>query len=349
MFDQYEHEDGYFVYRSDHAIRTGSHYYDLPDALIRDLCDQTAQRSEIDLVYIEKDFHVSEMIRNSIYRSSRCPDTQTVIAGSACLSKTGLVQRHFESVDCAVLTADETFYVSEEHDSLIEEIVESTCERSDIEVFIESYWGSKLACAILEYQYLYPEQASVHEDKDLGRVKAKWEIKHHPPEQTETVSLCSYIGETAAINQPELLEEYPVLRPFDVLVSSPLFVLIEKLGALNWRSEVREVYGLRRRARDMLDVAVLLSDENVRATVNSETVNALHSDIMSNLSSDRQRERYGRPEGGFGCSPAFEPGKRGYEILEEAYPSLRSLVYNQEHWLEFGEALAVIRDSKDIL
>ena len=329
--------------------------YGLPEPVIRKLCDETSQVINLEPIYIEKDIHVTEALRHATHQSQLFPNTRSIFKGGTALAKAGLVHRFSEDVDVNIAPLGGHPASDEERVELCTEIVRNLTRNTPLSVEEEKYKFNRFARAMLKYDSLYLEEhikehSGNEEDiEGIETVQVDWLVRYHAKNYIETRSVSSYIGETASQTHPELLEQYPVLQSFQVHTSAPLITIVDKLDAIHWRGESGEMYGLRNRARDFLDIAVLLSNPDVRATVNAEIIDALHAEIVATMPSNWHRPRCERPEAGFAASPAFQPGHRACEIVRQAYPRLERITYHADSWLEFDEALAVIRDSQDIL
>ncbi len=135
------------------------------------------------------------------------------------------------------------------------------------------------------------------------------------------------MAEAAIPIDPEAATRYVDLTSFEVTVLAPERTLAEKLAFLHHRATTNELNALASGARHLYDVAMLLSNPDVRnALQNPEVIRELMIDIDAR--SDTAGWPYTpRPESGFASSPAFTGQPDITEALKSGYARLDDLVW----------------------
>ncbi len=297
---------------------------------------------------MDKDIHVTETIRHAIHQSQRYPAAATVFKGGTALAKCGLVNRFSEDVDVSIVPPRGRIFGDARRRNTRREVVKHLLDHTSLTLDHHRASGTYTVVR-LTYEPLFLQSDAKAQIANIGEVKVEYIVRDHAPGYHPLRTISSYIGETAAQTNPSLLEEYPALRPFQVLTAAPILSIVDKLDAMHWRSEYEDLKGIQRRPRDVYDLAALLSNDQVRATVNSDAVAALHADLTATLPSGLLQRKCARPTDGFGTSKAFQPGHPACEALRKVYDNVRPTVYNEDTWIEFDDALNIIKQHSDLL
>ncbi len=322
--------------------------YSLPRSLLDNLINLSARELGIPEYYVEKDIHVTETIRHAVYQSKLEAGGLTVFQGGTSLAKAGLLRRFSEDIDVILVPPDNQTFGRNRKRRMRKEVTDHLQTNTDLKVN-EYRPGRAYTSVTLEYESVYTSDRYAIGEAAIGEVKVEYTFREQLPGYQQYQRITSCIGDVAAETYPELLNEYPVLRPFSVLMGAPIIVIVDKLDAMHWRSEAEDIEGIQRRPRDVYDLAMLLSNPKVRSTINSEEVAAIHSTVASGLSSVTQQRKRARPAGGFARSRAFQAGHPACEALRAAYPKVRQFVYSNNDWIDFDEALDIIKGNADIL
>jgi hypothetical protein len=109
---------------------------------------------------------------------------------------------------------------------------------------------------------------------------------------------------------------------------------------------VGDVETLRRGARHLYDVALVLRSERVRDALADGQMASLMVDV------DARSEAAGwpyttRPEAGFAASPAFAPTSAVHDAFEAGFADLRELVWGELP--TFTDAIEEVRANTDLL
>ena len=210
-------------------------------------------------------------------------------------------------------------------------------------------YGSNFASTTITYPPLADNSMNVAGGPTFGDVVVEMNIRAQPANTNSIATVTSLVGEAAAMIDTALLDEYPLLQPFEVLTADPVIAVVDKLDALHWRSlsDTPETVGMR--ARDIYDLACLLRDESVQAALSSDRVAEIHEIVVASLPAGLANRTSSRPADGFAVSPAFQRGHPAYEALKANYPKLRQYVYTDDDWVTFDDAVAVIRNSADLI
>lgn len=164
-----------------------------------------------------------------------------------------------------------------------------------------------------------------------------------PNEQLPVRSLMAGVAEKV---DQALAREFADLSPFDTTVLAPERTLAEKLAFLHHRSSINDADSLRRGARHLYDVALLLRSDRVKDALRRGEIVDLMIDIDAR--SDAAKWSYTpRPEGGFAASPAFGSDPVMTDALRGGYDTLTSLVWGTLP--TFDEAIDVVRSSRVLI
>ena len=318
------------------------------DAILDALADKFDLPQGIEQT-VHKDLYVTEAIRHAVVPSVACPEALVIFKGGTSLAKAyPILHRFSEDVDVNIVPPpDQRFGDSRRKNARRE--LHARLETGIPLPMDHERRGTNFATTTIHYP-----SKSTGPDAGLGgpvfgEVLVEMNIRGQPPGTWSNQAVASLAGEAAAGLDPALLEEHPLLQPFEVLTADPLIAVVDKLDALHWRSSSDDPGQVSERARDIYDLACLLRHETVKPRLNSELVAELHEFIVGSLPTGLAAQATQRPADGFAASPAFEPGHPARRALQDAYPRLRHLVYSDENWIEFDDALAVIHESSALI
>lgn len=166
------------------------------------------------------------------------------------------------------------------------------------------------------------------------------------PLPNERLPVRSLMSVTAQQVNQSAAEQYVDLAPFETTVLAPERTLAEKLAFLHHRSSTGDMDSLRKGARHLYDVALLLRSDRVRdALGHGEIV-----DLMIDVDARSQAANWSytpRPESGFADSPAFGDDPAVSEALRGGYDSLASLVWGKLP--TFDEAVDIVHSSRELI
>lgn len=134
------------------------------------------------------------------------------------------------------------------------------------------------------------------------------------------------MSEAAEDIDPSSLADYSDLSPFDVTVLAPERTLAEKLAFLHHRATTRDFEALRRGARHLYDVAIVLRSEAVQHALGGGQMAVLMEDV------DARSAAAGwpftpRPDSGFATSDAFNPSAEIIAAFTQGFTQLAELVW----------------------
>lgn len=318
------------------------------DAILDALADRFGLSQNIDQL-VHKDLYVTEAIRHAVVPSMECPETLVIFKGGTSLAKAyPILHRFSEDVDVNIVPPPDQQF----GDSRRRRVRRELHTRLETGLALEmdhDRRGTNLATTTIHYPPISTRPDIGPGGAVFGEVLVEMNIRGQPPGTHSSRTVTSLAGEAAAGLDPALLEEHPLLLPFRVLTADPLIAVVDKLDALHWRSSSDDPTQVSGRARDLYDLACLLRHETVKPRLNSQMVAELHEFIVDSIPAGLTARATQRPSDGFAASPAFEPGHPARRALQDAYPRLRHLVYSDEDWIEFDDALAVIHDSSALV
>lgn len=316
------------------------------DGLLDALADRFGQSQNIEPM-VHKDLYVTEAIRHAIVPSAACSQALVVFKGGTSLAKAyPILHRFSEDVDVNIVPpADQQF-----GDSRRKKARRELHARLEVGIPLpmeHRRHGTNFATTTIHYPPVPTDTAAG--GQVFGEVLVEMNIRSQPPDTWGNRTVASLAGEAATRLDPVLLEEHPLLRPFEVLTADPIIAVVDKLDALHWRSSSEDTDQVGGRARDVYDIACLLRHETVRPRLTSRLVEEMHEIVVDSIPKGLAARATPRPSDGFAASPAFEPAHPACRALRDAYPRLRHLVYSDEHWIEFDDALTVIHNSSDLI
>ena len=292
------------------------------------LRDGAAERFAIDSGAVEKEYWALEVLRSATAPLDGVDEF--VFKGGTSLSKAyGIIERFSEDIDLLVITTATG--------NQLKRLLRRIADRAGADCGIE-HQRAQEGRGFLNARYTYPAR------RDVGflspGVLLEMGSRGGPlPNQRRLVQ--TLMAEAALVINPEAATQYVDLASFEVTVLAPERTLAEKLAFLHHRATVNDLEALTRAARHLYDVAMLLSNQDVRrALVNPDVIRELMIDI------DARSAAAGcpytpRPESGFASSPAFGGRPDITEALAGGYARLDDLVWG--HRPGFAEAIDIIR------
>ena len=298
---------------------------------------------------VHKDLYVTEAIRHAVAPSVECPDALVMFKGGTSLAKAyPILHRFSEDVDVNIVPPPDQQFGDSRRKRVRREL-HTRLETAFALEMDHDRRGTNLATTTIHYPPVSTRPAAGPGGMVFGEVLVEMSIRGQPPGTHSSRTVTSLAGEAAAGLDPALLEEHPMLQPFEVLTADPLIAVVDKLDALHWRSNSDDPSEVGSRARDIYDLACLIRHETVKPRLNSQLVAELHEFIVDSIPTGLTARATQRPADGFAASAAFEPGHPAHRALQAAYPRLRHLVYSDDDWIEFDDALAVIHDSSALI
>ena len=318
------------------------------DALLDALSNKFHMSQNIEQM-VHKDLYVTEAIRHAVVPSVACPEASVIFKGGTSLAKAyPILHRFSEDVDVNIVPPPDQRFGDSRRRRVRRELHARLEAGLSLEMDHDRH-GTNFATTTIHYP---PTSNGLDAEPGgvvFGEVLVEMNIRGQPPGTHSSRTVASLAGEAAAGLDPALLVEHPLLRPFEVLTADPLIAVVDKLDALHWRSSSDDPSQVSGRARDIYDLACLLRHETVKPRLDGQPVAELHEFIVNSIPAGIAARATPRPAGGFAASPAFEPGHPACQALQDAYPRLRHLVYSDEDWIEFDDALAVIHDSSALI
>lgn len=319
------------------------------DGILSTLADKFGDSQHIEAM-VHKDLYVTEAIRHAIVPSAACPEALVVFKGGTSLAKAyPILHRFSEDVDVNIVPPHGQRFGDSRRKKARRELHAKLEAGIPLPMEHERH-GTNFATTAIHYPPV-PSGTFGGPPGGLvfGEVLVEMNIRRQPPGTYGSQAVASLAGEAAARLDPALLREHPLLQSFEVLTADPIIAVVDKLDALHWRSCSDDPSQVRDRARDIYDLACLLRHDTVRPRLNSQLVAELHEIVVDSIPPGLTVRATQRPVDGFAASPVFQPGHPARRALQDAYPRLRHLVYSDEHWIEFDDAVAAIQDSSDLI
>ncbi len=288
--------------------RVGELLRDDPDAFDA-LRDTTAERYGVDPGAVEKDYWATEVLRHAT-RPLNGVDV-FVFKGGTSLSKAyGIIERLSEDIDLLVISA----LTGKPLKRLIRTIAESTSLGLG-----PDHDREREGRGYLNARYAYPPRRKV----TFLTTGVLLEMgSRGGPLPNEVLPVQSLMATAAADVNPAAATGYTDLAAFDTIVLAPERTLAEKLAFLHHRATVGDTAALTRGARHLYDVAMLVSNGRVAASLADGQILDLMADV------DERSETAGwpftpRPDAGFATSVAFGGNEVVAEALRAGYGPLR--------------------------
>jgi len=316
--------------------------------IIAELSSRFDQQTDIPIAEMAtKDIYVTEAIRHAVIPSERYPDARIVFKGGTSLAKAyPILKRFSEDVDVNVIPPHGQPF-GDSRRKWIRKELHARLEAGIALPMTHARRGTNFASTSIHY---LPNATTGGKPLLVGDVILEMNIRSQPPDTWGVRNVTSLAGELVAQLDPSLLEQHPILKPFEVLTADPIIAVVDKLDALHWRSSSDDdPQRVSSRARDIYDLACLLRHESVRPRLSSALTAEMHEFVVASNPSGLAHRGIPRPVDGFASSPAFRAGHPANTALRAAYPRLRRLVYSQQDWIEFDDAIEVILNSSELI
>lgn len=303
---------------------------ELPQRLDRDafeaLRDQAAADLDVDPRLVEKDYWATQVLRVA---TAPTDGGLSVFKGGTSLSKAfRIIERFSEDVDLLLVTGDMGNALKRRLRAVADRVTDELGLKQTREVEGRGFLNARFAYTV-DQQTAFLTRGVLLEIGSRGG-----------PDPNEQRDIMSLMGDAAERAEPGSSADYSDLAPFTVTALSPERTLAEKLAFLHHRSSIDDEDMLRRHARHLYDVAMLLRHD--------ETLTALHPGRMAELmvDVDGRSEAAGwgftpRPRGGFADSPAFTGAGPADAALRAGYASISDLVWGQMP--TYDEAIEIIK------
>ncbi len=297
---------------------------------------------------VEKDLYVTEAIRCAIAPSELYPEVRTVFKGGTSLAKAyPILNRFSEDVDVNIIPPPNREFGHSRRRKARKELHQRL--DAGIPLNIEHQReGTNYATSIISYEPAFGTEDAVL-GVSFGTVLVEMNIREQPKGMYGLREVRSLAGEAVAELDSSLLDQYPLLRPFEVWTADPIIAVVDKLDALNWRGASDRPEQTASRTRDIYDLGRLLSHDLVRPRLNSDLVSEMHEIVVNSIPSGLSDRVTPRPDGGFADARAFQSGHASHDALKSEYPKLRHLIYSDDDWIEFEDAVAIIRGSSHLI
>lgn len=298
------------------------------------LRDSAAERFAIDSGAVEKEYWALEVLRTAIVPLDGVDEF--VFKGGTSLSKAyGIIERFSEDIDLLVITPATG--------KALKRVLRAVADRTSTNLGIE-HEPAHEGRGFLNARYTYPVR------REVGFLSPGVLLEmgsRGGPLPNQRRSVQSLMAEAAIAIDPGAASRYIDLTSFEVTVLAPERTLAEKLAFLHHRATTNDLTALASGARHLYDVAMLLSNPDVRnALQNPDVIRELMIDI------DARSAAAGwpytpRPESGFASSPAFTGEPDITDALNSGYARLNDLVWG--HRPSFAEAIDIVRTHRGLI
>ncbi|WP_433717340.1 nucleotidyl transferase AbiEii/AbiGii toxin family protein (plasmid) [Nocardia sp. CA-084685] len=322
------------------------------------LIASTAAAHEIDQLFVEKDFWVTEVLRACFqpFEVTTATGSQPVIVifkGGTSLSRVfNLIERFSEDVDLLISFPEGGSSIKARDNALkqIRDAVTTHLELPDNAMRpMESTTGVKR-----NVRYLYPKLLAYSQTEAVVTDTVLLEMGCRGGAfPIETHTLRSMVADHAQREFGDTAQTWEEFAPVTVTVLAAERTMLEKLSMLHdgfaRQPEEKAIANLQRGARHLYDIHQLLSSPDVVATLESmgqEQVAALCADI-DNHSAAAGFDYTPRPAGGFGHSPLVDPDAAGQLPLRQGFAAAMKLVYGTKPTVD--DCLQKIRASAHLL
>lgn len=251
----------------------------LNQELFNDALEATAQALKIDVLYVEKDYWVSYILKaisQSQYRDA------AIFKGGTSLSKAyKLIERFSEDIDLAVITNELS---SNQIKSLIRKIEKDILDIhfKEIEIPHITSKGSEFRKTV----YCYPKL----KQGDFGHANENIILEINSfakPHPYNLMEISSYVGEFLTQKAPLLVKEFE-LEPYFINVLDFRRTLCEKLSAIaraSYESDA-EYSQLKEKIRHFYDIHFLMQHYEIQDFIESEAF----PQMMARVREDDQRQ-----------------------------------------------------------
>ena len=251
----------------------------LNQELFNDALEATAQALKIDVLYIEKDYWVSYVLK--AISQSKYKDV-AIFKGGTSLSKAyKLIDRFSEDIDLAVITNELS---SNQIKTLIRKIEKDILDIhfEEIEIPYITSKGSEFRKTVYRYPKL--KQGDFGHANENIILEINSFAKPHPYNLME---ISSYVGEFLTQKAPSMVVEFE-LEPFHIYVLDFRRTLCEKLSAIaraSYESDT-EYSQLKEKIRHLYDIHFLMRQQEIQDFIESETF----PQMIARVREDDQRQ-----------------------------------------------------------
>ncbi len=251
----------------------------LNQELFNDALEATAQVLKIDVLYVEKDYWVSYVLK--AISQSKYKDV-AIFKGGTSLSKAyKLIDRFSEDIDLAVITNELS---SNQIKTLIRKIEKDILDIhfEEIEIPYITSKGSEFRKTVYRYPKL--KQGDFGHANENIILEINSFAKPHPYNLME---ISSYVGEFLTQKAPSMVVEFE-LEPFHIYVLDFRRTLCEKLSAIaraSYESDT-EYSQLKEKIRHLYDIHFLMRQQEIQDFIESETF----PQMIARVREDDQRQ-----------------------------------------------------------
>lgn len=251
----------------------------LNQELFNDALEATAQALKIDVLYVEKDYWVSYVLK--AISQSQYKDV-AIFKGGTSLSKAyKLIERFSEDIDLAVITQDLT---SNQIKTLIRKIEKAILDANfeEIEIAHITSKGSEFRKTVHRYPKLYQGDFGHANENIILEINSF--AKPHPYNLME---ISSYVGAFLHQRAPLMVSEFD-MEPFFMHVLDFRRTLCEKLSAIaraSYESDA-EYSQLKEKIRHLYDIHFLMHHQEIQDFIESEAF----PQMIARVREDDQRQ-----------------------------------------------------------
>ncbi len=321
---------------------------DNPDNL-NALVRQTAAALGIPVVYVEKDFWVTEVLRAaSPVREISLPGGTTakvsfILKGGTSLSRAfGIIDRFSEDVDLlAVFPEDATRNARHAVLKRVDADVTAHLRLTAADVAVASS-----TTGVKRYTtYAYPTESSGDGVKEGILLELGSRGGTHPASEHTYRSMVAEYALTIGDGE-DTWEEF---ASFEVYVLAPERTLLEKVAAVHDAATRIDTESLLKHGRHFYDIYQLLNDSRVVQALQAlgpDGIAALVEDINDH-SEAAEFTWSTRPEGGYADSPAFDPNHQSGDTIAIGYQSAQGLIHGTPVTIE--KIMAAVAEHRELL
>lgn len=316
------------------------------------LVNQTSLNLGIPEPYVEKDFWVTEVLREAskpiaiTTKDGEIATVETLFKGGTSLSRIfGIVERFSEDVDLLIAFPENCGTGSK--DTALKSIIANVGMHLGLEA---DKWVAAGATKGVKRntRYEYPAKYPAPEVTEGVLLEMGSRGGLHP---SEPHMMTSMIAGFAIDTLGETNESWEEFAEFKVNVLSPERTLLEKLSALHDAASrhPESIVALGTSGRHFYDVHMLLLDDRVRASLQRlgrDGIRSLTDDIEAH-SLSAGFSSTPTPVEGFSSSPAFALNPAFGRVIEEAYATSSRLIYGPVPSLE--ECRKTVREAVDLV
>ena len=310
----------------------------------RMLIAQTAVYYAYPQAFVERDFWMTEVLR-SLSRSNEDGAT-IVLTGATSLRKSGnLVRRMTEDVEASVSVAAET--AEGLRDRILVRLSERIADDVGLAAECRPVAPSTAVHRTIELPFV---QHHEHDGFTGRRLVVRLESRDaYGAAHRRTIR--SYVA-AYAVDFLKLGEtDFPEFERFEMLTLAPEHTLIRKVDSLHQLAseavlDASVLDRLGRSLRDAYDLAVLLSNHDIRRVLEAVGIEAIAREI-GRRSTEMHVPHHPRPVEGYATSPAFDAAFLGDHRVVRAYREVERLAFGSVVTLD--ELSRLVREHRRLL